>query len=51
MGIVDVAIENEDFGQDPQENQPGDSVVDQPTDSIAADNSTTDEPVDETEAP
>lgn len=51
MGIVDVAIENEEFTQDPQENQPSDSVVDQPTDSIAADNSTTDEPVDETEAP
>jgi len=51
MGIVDVAIENEDFAQDPQENQPGDSVADQPTDSIATDNSSSDNPVDETEAP
>ena len=51
MDVADVAIENEDFTQDPQENQPGDSVADQPTDSIGTDNSSSDNPVDETEAP
>ena len=51
MGIVDVAIENEDFSQDPQENQPGDSVVDQPTDSVVEDTPVDEEPTEETEAP
>ena len=51
MSVSDVAIENEDFSQDPQENQPGDSVVDQPTDSVIDDTPVVEEPVDETEAP
>ena len=51
MGIVDVAIENEDFSQDPQDNQPGDSVIDQPTDSTVDDTPVDEEPTEETEAP
>ena len=51
MGIVDVAIEDEDFSQDPQENQPGDSVVDQPTDSTVDDTPVDEEPTEGTEAP
>jgi len=60
MDVADVAIENEDFTQDPQENQPGDSVADQPTDTTLTtdppanepvDSPTSDAAVDETEAP
>ena len=60
MDVADVAIENEDFTQDPQDNQPGDSVADQPTDTTLTtdppanepvDSPTSDAAVDETEAP